>query len=194
MDPVETLGLGRRALDVAPDLLGCLLTVRGVAVRLTEVEAYEGADDPASHAWRGPTRRNAVMFGPPGHLYCYQMHGHLCVNVVCGPEGTASAVLLRAGEVVRGLDEARSRRPGVRDAWLARGPGNLTRALGLTASDQGRGLEGGDVTLTPGGTAPDAVRAGVRVNVSRAFDRPWRFTLAHPSVSALTRHPNARAS
>ncbi|MFP5417398.1 MAG: DNA-3-methyladenine glycosylase [Actinomycetes bacterium] len=186
-------GLGRRALEVAPELLGCVLTVRGVAVRLTEVEAYEGADDPASHAWRGRTPRNAVMFGAPGHLYVYQMHGHHCVNVVCGPVGTASAVLLRAGEVIAGLEEARSRRPGVRDAWLARGPGNLTRALGLTAADQGRPLGADGVTLVPGRPAPsEEVRAGVRVNVSRAFDRPWRFTLAHPSVSALSLHRNAR--
>ena len=193
VDPVTTFGLGRRALDAAPGLLGSILAVRGVAVRLTEVEAYEGADDPASHAWRGINRRNAVMFGPPGHLYVYQMHGHHCVNVVCGPQGTASAVLLRAGEVVAGVEEARSRRPGVRDAWLARGPGNLTRALGLTASDHGGRLGGGDVTLTPGVAAAGEVRAGVRVNVARAFDRPWRFTLAHPTVTPQTPHPNARA-
>lgn len=194
-DPASTLGLGRRAVEVAPTLLGCLFTVRGVTVRLTEVEAYEGADDPASHAWRGPTPRNAVMFGPAGRLYVYQMHGHHCVNVVCGPDGVASAVLLRAGEVVDGLGAARERRPGVRDDWLGRGPGNLTRALGLTRADDGAVLGGPDVTLEPGEPVDAAaVRAGVRVNVSRAHDRPWRFALEHPSVSALKLHPAARAT
>lgn len=194
-EAVATLGLGRRAVDVAPGLLGCLFTVRGVTARLTEVEAYEGADDPASHAWRGPSPRNAVMFGPPGRLYVYQMHGHHCVNVVCGPEGLASAVLLRAGEIVDGLGAARERRPGVRDDWLGRGPGNLARALGLTRADNGAVLDGPDVTLASGEPVGAAdVRAGVRVNVSRAHDRPWRFALEHPSVSALKLHPAARAS
>lgn len=187
--------LTRRALAVAPDLLGCVLWVRGVAVRLTEVEAYEGADDPASHAWRSRTARNEVMFGPAGHLYVYRMHGHHCLNVVCGPEGIASAVLLRAGEVVEGVDAARSRRPGVRDDWLARGPGNLGRALGVTLDDWGASLAGPDLVLSAGVAVPaDEVRVGVRVNVSRAFDRPWRFWLDSPSVSAAKLHPNARAT
>ncbi len=124
--------LSDRALAVAPRLLGCVLRVGDVRVRLTEVEAYEGADDPASHAWRGPTDRNRVMFEAGGVLYVYRIHGHHCANIVCGPAGVASAVLLRAGDVVAGLDVARERRPGVRDAWLARGPGNLCRALGIT--------------------------------------------------------------
>ena len=189
--------LTRRALEVAPGLVGCVLSVRGVAVRIVEVEAYEGADDPASHAWRGPTARNAVMFGPAGHVYVYTMHGHACMNLVCGPPGIASAVLLRAGEVVAGLEEARSRRPGVRDAWLARGPGNLCRALGVTRADDGAELGASRVgasgwSLGPG-TPPDAMASGVRVNVSRAFDRPWRFwDPASPSVSAAKLHPAAR--
>ncbi|MFT3876753.1 MAG: DNA-3-methyladenine glycosylase [Propioniciclava sp.] len=187
--------LSSRSLAVAPALLGCVLRVRGVGVRLTEVEAYEGADDPASHAWRGPTARNAVMFGPAGRLYVYTMHGHACVNIVCGPDGIASAVLLRAGELVEGIEVARERRPGVRDAWLARGPGNLTRALGITRDDNGAVLDAASgVTLTSPIGERGEVRAGVRVNVSRAFDRPWRFTLDHPSVSALTLHPAARAT
>ena len=189
--------LTRRALEVAPGLVGCVLTVRGVAVRIVEVEAYEGADDPASHAWRGPTARNAVMFGPAGHVYVYTMHGHACMNLVCGPAGVASAVLLRAGEVVSGLEEARSRRPGVRDAWLARGPGNLCRALGVTRADDGAelgafGVGAANWSLGPG-TPPDAVASGVRVNVSRAFDRPWRFwDPASAAVSAAKLHPAAR--
>ena len=188
------MDLSRRALDVAPDLLGLVFRVRGVGVRLTEVEAYEGADDPASHAWRGPTARNAVMFGPAGRLYVYTMHGHACVNLVCGPDGVASAVLLRAGEVVEGVDLARGRRPGVRDAWLARGPGNLTRALGITRADDGAVLGADGLALGDRVEPVGEVRAGVRVNVSRAFDRPWRFTLDHPSVSVLKLHPAARGA
>src|SRR5918997_7155705 len=101
---------------VARSLLGWHVTANGVCVRLTEVEAYSGLGaDPASHAHRGPTKRNAVMFGPPGHAYVYQIYGmHYCANVVCGPAGEASEVLLRAGEVVDGIEIARLRRPAVR--------------------------------------------------------------------------------
>ena len=121
-------GLGRAfferpVLEVAPSVLGGVVVNGPVAVRLTEVEAYDGAGDPGSHAFRGRTARNAVMFGPPGHVYVYFTYGmHWCANLVCGPTGTASAVLLRAGEVVTGLDVARSRRPSARsDHELARG-------------------------------------------------------------------------
>lgn len=177
--------LSRRSVQVAPDLLGCVLQVGEVGVRIVEVEAYEGTDDPASHAWRGESPRNAVMFGPPGRLYVYTMHGHTCANIVCGPEGVASAVLLRAGEVVSGLQLARERRPGVADARLARGPGNLCRALGITTADAGQSLGGPRLTLLPGAT-PDAVASGPRVNVSRAHDVPWRFwDAASASVSAF---------
>jgi DNA-3-methyladenine glycosylase len=132
------------AAVVAPALLGCVLehdTPEGlVAVALTEVEAYHGQADPASHAYRGQTTRNAVMFGPPGHAYVYFTYGmHFCVNLVCLPEGTASAVLLRAGRVVEGEDLARARRtapgPGGRD--LARGPARLCQALAITRAQNG---------------------------------------------------------
>lgn len=186
LDPLK-----EAAVEAAPLLLGSVLWVRGVGVRLTEVEAYEGADDPASHAWRGQTARNAVMFGPAGHLYVYRIHGHHCVNIVCGPPGRASAVLLRAGEVVEGLDAARTRRPGVREAWLARGPGNLAKALGLTLADQGAWLGGPDVALR-WGSAGGTFVAGPRVNVARAHDRPWRFWVPGPSVSAFRPHPAVR--
>src|SRR6185437_14611330 len=124
----------------ARGLLGCLLTAGGVTVRLTEVEAYAGTgDDPASHAHRGRTRRNAIMFGPAGYTYVYFTYGmHWCMNVVCGVEGAASAVLLRAGSIVDGVEVARQRRPAARrDADLARGPARLCSALGIDGSNYG---------------------------------------------------------
>src|SRR5271154_4689648 len=138
----------RLSVPVAPDLLGCVLehqTEAGlVAVELTEVEAYAGASDPASHSYRGRTARNAVMFGPPGHAYVYFTYGmHFCVNLVCGPEGTATAVLLRAGRVIEGAPLAAARRragrPAARvpDRDLARGPGRLGQALGIDRAQNG---------------------------------------------------------
>lgn len=186
--------LSHRSLGVAPGLLGCVLRLGGVAVRIVEVEAYEGADDPASHAWRGRTARNASMFEPGGRIYVYTMHGHACLNIVCGPEGVASAVLVRAGEVVAGTAEARARRPGVRDAWLARGPGNLCRALGVTRADDGTVFGAGGLALESG-RAPGLVASGPRVNVSRAWEWPWRFwDEASASVSVYKPHPNARTA
>ena len=183
------------ALASARALLGARLRRGNVAVEITEVEAYLGQDDPASHAWKGPTKRNQVMFGPPGHLYCYTMHGHTCCNVVCSPEGLASAVLIRAGRVVDGIDEARERRPGVPDGRLARGPGNLTKALGITMADAGVPLfdAGSSVRLEPGRASVD-VSSGPRVGVSRAADEPWRFWLTgDPTVSAYRRSKAAGA-
>ena len=175
------------ALRLAPRLLGAVLvsTVGGdeVAVRLTEVEAYEGGDDPASHAFRGRTRRTEVMFGPPGHLYCYFTYGmHWCANVVCGVDGRASAVLLRAGEVVRGLDAARARRPTARsDAELARGPARLATCLALGATQNGVDLcddrSAVRVESLPARRSR-AVQSGPRIGISVAQDHPWRFWLA----------------
>ncbi len=175
-------------LDVAPRLLGAVLRHREVAVRITEVEAYDGPSDPGSHAAHGRTTRNAVMFGPPAHLYVYFTYGmHHCCNVVCGPEGTAAAVLLRAGEVVDGLDVARSRRPAARtDRDLARGPARLCRALDLDRAQDGADLVRGPVTLVPAPLAvpPESVRTGPRVGLRRAAERPWRFWIeGAPSVS-----------
>ncbi|HEY4461205.1 MAG TPA: DNA-3-methyladenine glycosylase [Streptosporangiaceae bacterium] len=196
---------GRSSVDVAPALLGCVLehesTEGLVAVELTEVEAYTGAADPASHAFRGPTKRNAVMFGPPGHSYVYFTYGmHFCVNLVCLPAGTAEAVLLRAGRVVEGAVTARLRRAATRtDTDLARGPARLCQALAID-----RGLDGADV-CDPGSplrirprpvpSQPEApqVRQGPRVGVSSAAEVPWRFWLdGDPTVSAYRLHAPRR--
>lgn len=190
------LDLTGPVLAVAPRLLGALLSRGEVAVRLTEVEAYDGANDPASHAYRGPTVRNAVMFGPPGRLYVYFSYGmHHAGNVVCGPEGTAAAVLLRAGEVVAGRELARARRGSrIADRDLARGPGRLAQALGIDAACNGTSLSGGGlVTLLPG-APPARVSAGPRVGISVAADLPWRFwETGSTFVSAYKRSPRAGA-
>jgi DNA-3-methyladenine glycosylase len=171
-------------LEVAPRLLGAVLRHDGVAVRLTEVEAYDGANDPGSHAFRGPTRRNEVMFGPAGRLYTYFTYGmHHCANVVCGRDGVASAVLLRAGEVVEGLDLARTRRGSSADRDLARGPARLCSALALDLSDNGLDLTTGALVLGPP-VDPGRVVTGPRVGLRQAPDHPWRFWLAdEPTVS-----------
>ena len=174
--------LAAPVLDVAPRLLDAELrhdSADGtVALRLTEVEAYDGANDAGSHAYRGRTRRNAVMFGPPGHLYCYFTYGmHVCCNVVTGVEGRASAVLLRSGEVIEGIDLARSRRPGATDRDLARGPARLCKALGIDLSHDGADLVAGPVTLTPAAAAPDEVSTGPRVGLRGDPHLPWRFWL-----------------
>jgi len=188
----------RPVLEVARELLGMVVVHGTVAVRLTEVEAYAGDVDPASHAYRGRTARNAVMFGPGGHAYVYFTYGmHFCMNLVCGPEGRAAAVLLRAGEVVDGLEHARLRRPGASDRDLARGPARLTKAMGVD-----RALDGADVTgrdsplrVLRGEPVPDeVVRRGPRVGVNAAADRPWRLWIdGEPSVSVYRPHtPRAR--
>ncbi len=171
-------------LEAAPRLLGAVLRHDGVTVRLTEVEAYDGANDPGSHAYRGPTRRTEVMFGPPGHLYVYFTYGmHHCANVVCGPDGTASAVLLRAGEVVEGLPVARERRGSAPDRDLARGPARLCRALGLDLRHNGLDLTAGALVLGPRAD-PDRISTGPRVGLRQAPDHPWRFWLTdEPTVS-----------
>jgi DNA-3-methyladenine glycosylase len=178
--------LGGAVHEVAPLLLGSVLSHGGVAVRITEVEAYGAADDPGSHAHRGRTPRNSVMFGPAGRLYVYFTYGmHHCANVVCGPEGEAAAVLLRAGEVVSGLETARVRRPGFGDRDLARGPARLCTALDLDLSSNGADLGAGPPRLELGDT-PDAsnVFSGPRVGLRGAPERPWRFWISgEPTVS-----------
>lgn len=179
--------LTRPVDEVAPALLGCLLVAGGVVVRLTEVEAYAGEGaDPASHAHRGPTPRNRVMFGRAGLLYTYFTYGvHWCANVVTGLEGEAAAVLLRAGEVLDGLDRARARRPGATDRDLCRGPARLARALGLDGTYLGTDLldPASPVRLLPGPPG-GAVVSGPRVGVPSGSETPWRFWLdGEPTVS-----------
>lgn len=182
-----TSRLAGPVLDVAPTLLGSILRCGDVAVRLTEVEAYAGPDDPGSHSYRGRTARNDAMFGPPGRLYVYFTYGmHHCANVVCGGEGTPSGVLLRAGEVVEGIETARARRPGATDRDLARGPARLCKALDIDLSDYGDDLADGRVRLElrepPG---PEEILRGPRVGLREAPDYPWRFWLSgEESVSA----------
>lgn len=190
----------RDPLVVAGDLLGTYLTHRtddgDVTVRITEVEAYRGADDPGSHAYRGRTGRNQAMFGEPGRLYVYRHLGlHHCVNVVCGPAGQAGGVLIRAGEVVGGAELAWERRSagGVVDSprQLARGPGRLTVALGITMLHYGQDVTeaGGPVVLTRDRDSfRQAVSTGPRVGVSGAGGDagafPWRLWLTgDPTVS-----------
>ena len=183
-------------------LLGCVLTANGVAVRLSEVEAYDGVGlDEASHAHRGRTPRNGIMFGPAGYAYLYFTYGmHWCLNVVTGPVGQASAVLLRAGTVIDGLDTARGRRPATSDRDLARGPARLTMALGLDGAANGTFLLDPEATVRlepPTARIPQArVHSGPRVGVAGAADRPWRFWLGdEPSVSVYRRHvPRRRTS
>jgi len=190
-DPLP-LDLSRPVVEVAPALLGSRLAgPDGVVVRLTEVEAYAGTgEDPGSHAHRGPTPRTEVMFGPAGRAYVYLSYGmHWCMNVVTGPDGVAAAVLLRAGEVVDGLEVARSRRPGVADRDLCRGPARLTRTLGVTRAHRGVDLleAASPLRLLPGTVDRSSceVRSGPRTGVSGdGAPIPWRFWLeGEPTVS-----------
>ncbi|MGW0810663.1 DNA-3-methyladenine glycosylase [Nonomuraea sp. NPDC002799] len=213
----------RPSHEVAPDLLGRVLVHGGVdraapgsadgtvAVRLTEVEAYGGpGEDPAAHTYRGKTPRNAVMFGPPGHLYVYFTYGmHFCANLVCLPDGCGSAVLLRAGEVVAGLDVARARRSSGRsgkliaDRDLARGPARLAVALGLLREHNGLdaiqdgapvGRPRQSATLLEGRPAdPATIRSGPRTGISTAKETPWRFWIdGDPTVSPYRAHAPRR--
>ncbi|MBC7725804.1 MAG: DNA-3-methyladenine glycosylase [Burkholderiaceae bacterium] len=185
---------GHEVVDHARSLLGRSFRGHGVTLRITEVEAYGGVNDPASHAF-SRTARSEIMYGEPWRLYVYRSYGmHLCLNVVTGPTEQAAAVLVRSGEVLEGRELARLRRgPTVADANLARGPGNLARSLGATMDDLGTYLLDGEaVWLGPAAaTAPD-ITAGPRVGVSKAADVPWRFWITgDPTVSAYRRSPRA---
>jgi len=187
--------LSDRASSAAPGLLAALLrreSAEGaVTVRITEVEAYSGdGSDPAAHTHRGPTSRNQVMFGPPGTLYVYFSYGmHWCANVVCAPPGDGEAVLLRAGQVVEGIELARGRRPAARrDVELASGPARLTQALGITGVDNGVSLldnrSGLSLSRAAEALPSSCIRTGPRVGITKAATLPWRFWLdGDPTVS-----------
>jgi len=180
--------LAAPATEVAPLLLGAHLVVGEVVLRITEVEAYLGDTDPGSHSFRGQTKRNSTMFGDAGHLYAYFTYGmHVCANVVCGPPGSPSAVLLRAGEIVAGVDAARRRRTTTKsDVDLARGPARLTVALGIQLSDDGTDLFSGPIRLRLD-HEPVPFLQGPRTGVSGpggSVDYPWRFWIpGNPTVS-----------
>jgi DNA-3-methyladenine glycosylase len=183
---------------VARRLLNKLLIGRGRVARIVEVEAYLGERDPASHAYRGLTKRNATMFGPGGLLYVYFTYGmHFCANVVCGPEGIGRAVLLRAVAPVSGTELMRAARtPGVADRDLGNGPGKLCQAMGIDLGDDGADLVSGDrdLVLAEDGTPPPR-RPGVsgRVGLAVAADRPWRWWVeGDPNVSRAPRRPAVR--
>lgn len=188
-------------VEAAHRLLGATLTGRGVTATIVEVEAYGGVPDgpwpdAAAHSYRGPTPRNAVMFGPPGRLYTYLSHGiHICANVVCGTEGVAAAVLLRAAAFETGLDVAQSRRgASVGTRALGRGPGNLCSAAGITMADNGIDLFSDDSPIRLQLSGSPKAAFGPRVGVSQAADRPWRLWLpGRPEVSAYRRSPRAPA-
>ena len=204
--PISRDFFARPSVLVAPDLLGCVLehqTAEGVvAVELTEVEAYAGQTDPASHAYRGKTARNAVMFGPPGHAYVYFTYGmYFCVNLVCAANGSASAVLLRAGAIVEGEELAGARRTrgvaAVSHRDLARGPARLCQALDIDRSQDGTDVcvAGSPLRVrwpdagTPARSAEKKIATGPRVGVSSAADVPWRFWVeGDPTVSVYRAH------
>jgi DNA-3-methyladenine glycosylase len=167
----------RSVHEVAPDLIGVTLLVDGIGGRIVEVEAYDH-EDPAAHGYRGRTERNASMFGPAGHAYVYRSYGiHWCLNLVCEEEGSASAVLLRALEPTRGVARMRVRR-GLEDSrLLCSGPGRLCQALGVTREHDGLPLDQAPFELHARASEPETVQ-GLRVGITKAADRPWRYALA----------------
>jgi DNA-3-methyladenine glycosylase len=167
----------RSVHEVAPELVGATLLVNEVGGTIVEVEAYDN-EDPASHGYGGRTARNAAMFGPPGHAYVYRSYGvHWCLNLVCEEEGTASAVLVRALEPVRGLAEMRARR-GLEDPrLLCSGPGRLCQALAVSGRHDGASLDRSPFRLLPRSDEP-LVAAVPRIGITRAAERPWRYVLA----------------
>ncbi|QGU06127.1 3-methyladenine DNA glycosylase [Corynebacterium occultum] len=173
---------------VAPQLLGCVLTHAGVSIRLTEVEAYLGAEDPAAHTHRGRTERNAAMFGPGGHMYVYLSYGiHRAGNIVCAPEGIGQGCLLRAGEVVAGEEIAYRRRGEVPFARLAQGPGNLGQALDLQLEDNHSPVgSSGDFALRPREVEPEWV-SGPRIGITKNAAAPLRFWIPGEKTVSVRR-------
>jgi DNA-3-methyladenine glycosylase len=167
----------RSVREVAPDLIGATLLVRGVGGVIVEVEAYHHTD-PAAHSYRGRTDRNAVMFGPPGYAYVYRSYGlHWCLNFVCEGEGSASAVLIRALQPTTGLAAMERRRRMSVERLLCSGPGRLCQALAVTRAYNGLRLDRAPFALYVRAEAVELV-AGPRIGISKAVERPWRYGLA----------------
>jgi len=166
----------RSVHEVAPDLIGATLLVSGVGGRIVEVEAYHHTD-PAAHSFRGPTERNRVMFGPPGYAYVYRSYGiHWCLNFVCEPKGSASAVLIRALEPLAGLATMRRRRGTADEKLLCAGPGRVCAALAISAEHNGLALDRPPFEILARIEAAEVV-AGPRIGITKAIDRPWRYGL-----------------
>ena len=178
----------KATLEVAPGLLGRTLyrrTAEGtVAGRVVEVEAYCGSEDPGSHAYRGPTKRNQTMFGPGGYLYVYFTYGmHHCANVVTGRQGSAGAVLIRAVEPVKGLDLMAARRGTPAAGLLAKGPGRLCQAFDLTRADNGADLTEDEIWVSRSKRLEGPIRTSSRIGLREEWDQPWRFFEPGPWVS-----------
>jgi DNA-3-methyladenine glycosylase len=174
--PLKRAFFARSVHEVAPDLIGATLLVKGVGGIIVEVEAYHHTD-PAAHSFRGPTPRNRIMFGPPGFAYVYRSYGiHWCVNFVCEQEGSASAVLIRALEPTHGIAAMRRRRRSDDARSLCSGPGKLTEALGITDKHNGLALDAPPIALYARTTEPE-IAAGVRIGITKAIDLPWRYGL-----------------
>ena len=167
---------GRSVHEVAPELVGAILLVGGVGGRVVEVEAYHHTE-PAAHSFNGPTARNAVMFGPPGFTYVYRSYGiHWCLNLVCEPKGSASAVLIRALEPTAGIATMRRRRGVAEERLLCSGPGRLCEALSITHEENGLALDRPPFALFARAEAVEVI-AGPRIGLTKAVELPWRYGL-----------------
>lgn len=172
--PIHPDFFARSVHNVAPDLIGAVLLVNGTGGRIVEVEAYHHTD-PAAHSFNGQTERNAVMFGPPGRIYVYRSYGmHWCMNFVCEPEGTASAVLLRAIEPTEGLAAMRRRRGFADERLLCAGPGRVCEALGVSHAQNGARIDRAPFAIYAADEKPQIV-SGVRIGITKAADLPWRY-------------------
>jgi DNA-3-methyladenine glycosylase len=166
----------RSVHEVAPDLIGAIILFAGTGGRIVEVEAYHHTD-PAAHSFRGPTERNAIMFGPPGYAYVYRSYGiHWCLNFVCEPKGSASAVLIRAIEPTLGLPAMRRRRGVADDRLLCAGPGRVCEALDITGAHGGMALDRPPFEVFAR-TGEEEIVAGPRIGITKAVDKPWRYGL-----------------
>jgi DNA-3-methyladenine glycosylase len=174
--PLKPAFFARSVLEVAPDLIGATMLVNGVGGIIVEVEAYHHTE-PAAHSFRGPTPRNAVMFGPPGFTYVYRSYGiHWCINFVCEKQGSASAVLIRALEPTHGIAAMRRRRHLDDERSLCSGPGKLTEALDITDKHNGFALDAPPFALHARTTRPE-IATGVRIGITKAVELPWRYGL-----------------